>query len=195
MRSLVVLCMTAVVIFGGVGCGGSSASTHSVAALRAKRASRTTTSSGSEESSGRSPQNDDYISTYGHEASEPERHQVAQLVSRYYAAALAGRGAAACALVYSSLANSVAEEYGGAVGLRDSSCSIVLPRLFEHVPALSTADLASTRVTGVRLRGARGFVQLSSRGMLTGEIAIQREGGSWKLVALVGRACKRCAAH
>jgi hypothetical protein len=158
------------------------------------KGSSTSTSSSATEKQSSPPQNDDYISTYGHEAREPERHEIAEMVNRYYREALAGDGSLACSLVYSTLAKSVAQEYGASVGLSNSNCSTVLPKLFQRAPGLYPADLASTRVTGVRVRGRNGFVQLSSRGMPTGEIAIAREGRSWKLIALVGRSCRRCSA-
>jgi hypothetical protein len=50
-------------------------------------------------------------------------------------------------------------------------------------------------VTGVRLNGSYGFVQLSSKQIPTGMIFVQREGSTWKVGALIGRPCTGCAAH
>jgi hypothetical protein len=199
MRAWLAVC--AIALLGGsiLGCGNAAKLGHPRSASSANVATTTASSPAvPAEVSGRPPQNDDYISTYGYEAAPAQKRRIATMVRRYYAAALTGHGASACSLLDPTLARDVPEEYGTAPGRpipTGASCATVLPRLFKHMPELSSADLAATKVTGVRLSGERGFVQLSSPAMPTGEISIEQEGGVWKLGVLVGRSCRRCAAH
>jgi hypothetical protein len=156
-----------------------------------------TAASASSARSGRPPQDDNHISTYGYEATEPDKREITALVERYYAAVAADDGAKACSLLYSTIAKSVAEDYGkppASPVLRGKTCSVVLSKLFKHVPGQSIADLATTRVTGVRLKGNFGFVQLSSRTMPTGRIVVERERNTWKIDQVISRACTDCAA-
>jgi hypothetical protein len=181
------LALLAVVLLGvGVSaCGGTSKNAGSA------------TSSAAQTS--RTPQDDNHISTYGHAAAEPDKREITALITRYYAAAATDNGAEACSLIYSPIAKSVPEDYGQAPGppaVRGKTCAVVMSKIFKHTPSQSPADFATTEVTGIRLNpnGNKGFVQLSSKTMPTGEIFVQREGGSWRVGALIGRACADCAA-
>jgi hypothetical protein len=172
-------------------CGGSSTETSSMTRGPISE-------SGSAQRAGSSPQDIDHISTYGREAGEPDRREIITLVSRYYAAAAADDGSKACSMIYSLIANSVAEDYGQPPGppyLRGKTCPIVMSKLFRHVPGQTPATLAATRVTGVRLLPRQGFAQLSSKAMPTGEIFVQRQGKAWKVGALIGRECTNCIAQ
>jgi hypothetical protein len=118
-------------------------------------------------------------------------------VKRYYAAVVDGDGALACSLLISNLARSVPEDYGqppGLPALRGKTCHAVMSKLSKHVAGQPPRVLATTKVTGVRVRGDEGFVQLSSTAVPTGEIAIRRDHGAWKMKVLVGRGCSDCAA-
>jgi hypothetical protein len=200
MRSWLVPSAIALLCMGVIACGKAgklegSASSSSPTTTTSSEASASASSV--EGSRDLPPQNDDYISTYGHEAKPSLKRRITALVERYYAAALAGEGDIACSMLYSMLAKGVPEDYGspGRPQPHGPSCGTVLPRLFKHIPGHSRADLASTKVTGVRLSSEHGFVQLSSRTMPTGEISVEREDGSWKIGVVVGRACTRCAAR
>lgn len=141
-------------------------------------------------------ENDDHISVYGHEAVGSERQLIVGIVDRYYAALVRGDGATACSLLLPGFEKAVPEDYGKAPGppaLRGKTCVAVMSKLARNAEGQSVADLAATKVTGVRVRGSTGFVQLSSPIMSTGEIAIARVGSSWRLQTLLGRACADCA--
>lgn len=141
-------------------------------------------------------ENDDHISRYGEGAKGTEHRQIVELVRRYYAALAAGDGATACSLLSVQLAHAVAEDYGqgpGPAALRGKACATVLSKLALHVTGQPPTVLARTKVTGVRVRGDSGFVELTSSAMRTGEIVIGREGALWRVQALVGRACKDCS--
>ncbi|HEX5309671.1 MAG TPA: hypothetical protein VFW38_11390 [Solirubrobacteraceae bacterium] len=143
------------------------------------------------------PQNDDYIHSYGHEPPPRERQQIVAMVNRYYAAIVAGNGAAACRLLYPQIEKAVPEDYGkppGPPALKGKTCAAVISKLAKHVENQPLADLATTKVTGVRIKGEEGFVQLTASETPTAEIPIQRiHGGGWRLEAIVGKACKNCA--
>jgi hypothetical protein len=173
-------------------CGGASKNTASTATAGSTAASVSTARAS------RPPQDDNHISTYGYEATEPDKREITALVKRYFAVASADNGAAACSMIYSTIAKSIAEDYGkppADPALRGKTCSVVLSKLFKHVPGQSIADLATTKVTGVRLKGNFGFVQLSSRRMPTGRIVVEREGATWKIDQVISRACTDCAAR
>jgi hypothetical protein len=166
----------------GYGCGGSNKSQGSPSVAS---------------SAHRPPQNDDYISTYGKEAEGADRQAIISLVTRYYAAAAADDGATACTLLYSTLEKAIPEDYGrppGPPSTRGKTCPVVLRKFFKHPPRQPVSGLASTKVTGVRIRGSHAFVQLTSKTVPTSEISVQREGTKWKIETLIGEACKNCAA-
>jgi hypothetical protein len=153
----------------------------------------TTAAGGGESSRG----TDNGISTYGHEASAADRRTITALVKRYYKAAAEDDGATACSLIYSILAEAVPEDYGqppGPPALRGKTCAVVMSKLFKRIPGQPSSVLSATEVTGVRVAGRRGFAQLHSSAMPTGEIAVERELGRWKIGSLTGGACTKCSA-
>ncbi|MFZ1154788.1 MAG: hypothetical protein WAN93_07785 [Solirubrobacteraceae bacterium] len=183
---------------GATACGSSKSTgstSQAVSAVSTVSGTTTTTTSSSETS--HPPQDDSHITTYGHEATEPDKREITQLVKSYYAAGLADDGAKACSLIYSPVAKSVPEDYGQSTTssvLHGKTCAVVLSKVFRHLPEQSTADLATTKVTGVRLSGDNGYVQLSSKMIPTGEMVVQRQGHVWKVGVLIGRTCTGCAA-
>jgi hypothetical protein len=195
MKASLALVTVVVLSVWSAACGGAGKGTAS--APQPSSRIPTGSATGTVRAATQPVENDDHIRTYGHEASGAERRMIVALVKRYYADVAAGDGAAACGLLNSSLAKAVPEDYGqppGPPALRGKTCAAVMSKLSRYVPGQPTAVLAATKVTGVRLRGAQGFVQLSSTAMRTGEIAIAREGSSWKVEVLIGRACTECAA-
>lgn len=136
------------------------------------------------------PGTDDDAATYGYPANGSDRRAITALVRTYYAAAAADDGAVACTLIYSTLADSVAEDYGrppGPAALRGSTCRAVMTKLFRRVPDQPAAVLARTEVTGVRVYQGRGFALLHSSAMPHGEVAVARQGDRWRLQWLIGR--------
>jgi hypothetical protein len=192
-----VLFTVALLCVGLAACGGASHGT-SASSRASDTTPATSTTEGPSGQPSRPPQNDDYISTYGHEATEPDRREITALVNRYYAAAVAEDGARACPMIYSSVALSLPKDYGNSSSpsyMHGKSCPAVLSNMFKHLPGQTTADLASTKVTGVRVRGNHGFAQFTSRSFPTGEIAVGKEGGTWKLMVVIGEACRNCSSR
>ena len=177
------------------GCGESSKGRAPVA--HNTLAGQTSSTAGAAGRARHIVEDDEHIDAYGRDAAGAERQQIVDLVKRYYAAIVAGEGATACSLLIPALASSAAEDYGqapGPPGLRGKTCRVVLSKLSRNVSGQPPAALKAVKVTGVRVRGDRGFVQLSSPAMPTGEIGIEHLGASWRLEALIGRACMDCAA-
>ncbi len=136
----------------------------------------------------RYPHGDDSIQTFGNEAGVAEKQAVTATVKRYYAAVAAGDGASACALLSPGLSKSIIQSLGHSAVLRGKGCAGILALLFKHGSAQSGASLADIEVTGVRIKGDRGFALLHSKTMPSGEISVDRENGAWKVGALIGGA-------
>jgi hypothetical protein len=131
------------------------------------------------------------ITEYGQEASPADKQAITALVNRYYVAAAADDGATACTLIYSPLSESVAEDYGQApapASLAGKTCQVVMSKLFRQVPGQPSAVLATTEVTGVRVKGKKGYALLRSKTMPEGDITLQRELGTWRIGTLIGDA-------
>jgi hypothetical protein len=65
---------------------------------------------------------------------------------------------------------------------------MVMSKLFRQVPGQPSAVLGATEVTGVRVKGRKGYALLHSRAMPEGDISVERELGVWKVGALIGGA-------
>jgi hypothetical protein len=135
------------------------------------------------------PDGDDKIVfAYGHPPSGTDRLAISSIVRHYYAAASAGDGAAACSLLSSSIAGSVAEDYGQAPGPSylqgGKTCKAVMSMLFRHFH-----EQLAEAITVVEVRVKRNDAQVvfGSRAMPASSIFLIRRGGSWKVQALLGQ--------
>ena len=84
----------------------------------------------------------------GQEASKSDKHMLKALLKRYYEAAAAENGAAACAMLYRPLANSVVQDYGkppGPVYMRGSTCASAMKLLFKHFHPQIVLELPSSQ--------------------------------------------------
>jgi hypothetical protein len=203
MKSLLGLLVGALVVVGITACGGVSKS----ASASSKASSGVSTSSGAASTSavvtgGKAEgdyDNDDNphvrvdddkpsIRSYGHEARPPDKATITTLVKRYYAAAAAGDGAKACAMISSGIARAVPLDYGqsGPPYLHGGkTCAAVLSLLFKHDHGRLATEVPQLKVPSVRLEGNNGFVLLRFGRMPERQIAIEREGGVWKMEELI----------
>jgi hypothetical protein len=188
MRRLLGLLAIWLLALATAGCAGTS-----------KMPARTPkTASSASSSGGVAPESAFDISTYGHEAGARDTRAIVTLIDDYYAAAASDDGARACSMIYSIFEEAIAEDYGqppGPADLRGKTCAVVMSKFFKHIPHQPSAILALTRITGIRLKGRRGFVQLTSSAMPTGEIRIEREHQFWKIDSLIGQECTTCTAN
>jgi hypothetical protein len=124
-----------------------------------------------------------------HAASPADERAITSLIKRYYAVALAGQGAKACSMIYSTLAESVPEDYGlsppGPPYMRGTTCPVVLSLMFKHFHTELAAELPKLEVARVRLQGHRGLAVLHFGKVPQRQLQVAREGHVWKLASLL----------
>jgi hypothetical protein len=134
--------------------------------------------------------NNDSQLDYGRPAAPAQQRAAGALLRRYYATALSGDGAAACKMIISTLAESVAEDYGhGSAGppyLRSgTTCPGVMDLLFAHFHALLALEVPKLEVARVRVIGKHGLAILRFGNLPERTIPLGQEGTRWKVRALL----------
>jgi hypothetical protein len=127
--------------------------------------------------------NGDLLASYPGRPSEADMRAITAVVKSYYAAAAARDGAKACQLLDSSLAMNLGEGSGhsGAKG-----CVAAVDHLFkEEHQRLIADEVATMAVTSAHLKGEVGLALLAFKKAIQGEIIVEREGGMWKVDALI----------
>jgi hypothetical protein len=123
---------------------------------------------------------------FGREADVGETEAVRAVVTRYYAAASAHDAPAACSLLNANLARSLPEIYGQGAGpqyLRGArTCPAIVSRIFKRFQEVLSGKAT---VTGVRIKGMQAQAFVGSKTMPASEIALEREGPSWKIDMLM----------
>jgi hypothetical protein len=121
-------------------------------------------------------------------ASRADAKAIIAAVKRYYAVAVTGNGAKACSLMARAFVRSVVVDYGefGPSYLHGAkSCTAIAERQFRHARNQLTA---AVHVTAVHLEHPdRAYALFGSRTTPASFIAVVREGGAWKVGALMGR--------
>ncbi len=131
-----------------------------------------------------SDNNDDdaQIVYYGRAAQGAERAAVVALVRRYYAAALAGDGAAGCPLLSPQTREQLVEEDGGTAKLRGHSCPTVLTKLFATEHRELAHKSPGMTVQAVRVGGGIGVALIEFPPLRElRKISIHRIAGVWLL--------------
>jgi hypothetical protein len=131
----------------------------------------------------------DTTRVFGHPASAADTRVVGSVLRRYYAAAAAQDGLAACKLLYSPLGESVVEDYGSGITDKPTggeTCAVVLSALFKHLHPSFSTDSATLRVVAVRVLRERGSALLSFDGKRPENyMELHRERGTWRVTRLV----------
>lgn len=183
MRPWLTVLATALLVATTVGCGHASKATGS----------RTVTSRGYDRLDGDTDEDDEHpltagnddsslFSTYGTSASPADSRVIGALVKRYFAAAAASNGAAACALLDVTLAHQLVE---GEPSSGDCARALSLQLVRQH-ELLAADDVATMTVIYVHVKGSLGLAALGFRKAPEQQIIVEREGGEWKVDALVG---------
>lgn len=120
--------------------------------------------------------------SFGHLASDVETQAVAPLVKRYYMAAAADDGQAACRLMYARWKKAVIEDVE-----RGNNCAQAMTSFFKRHPGWPTTDLRAIEVTSLRIKGSQGIALLRSQAMRSGEIVLHREGRAWRIQDDLGK--------
>jgi hypothetical protein len=128
------------------------------------------------------------VTSYGKAATAADRQAITKLVEHYYAVAAASDGRSICALIYSSLAKAIPQEYGrypGPAAWRGKTCAVVMSKVFKQLHRQVAMDVAALEVRGVRVNARHGLALLRF-GKLSEErvISVEREGKAWKMDAL-----------
>lgn len=191
------LCLSATAC-GGAGKGAGSSSQHFTTAAAAGGAATTTSSGAAPEAHlpldadndndnlGKShyDSDDGPVLYFGHAANAAEGRTITVLVKHYYAAAAANDGATACSLIYSIIAESVADEYGQSPALSGKTCAVVMSKLFKQRHRELATEAAGLEVTRMRVSGDRGLVLLRLGTALERRVPVRREHGAWRLAVL-----------
>lgn len=128
---------------------------------------------------------DEKVLDYGHAADASDQRSSTSLVTRYFAAAAAGRGAGVCPLLTPVVAESVVEDDGHSPGTTGNTCAEVLSKLFEVHHQLLAKKQAALKVIEVRVEGQRGLVVLEFPTIPeVRQITERRVGGAWRLADL-----------
>lgn len=126
------------------------------------------------------------IQGFGHRGSAGDQRAVGTLVRRYFAAAAAGDGAAACPLLAPSFAKTVVSVYGQISTLRGDTCAAITSKLFKLDRRNLTVSDKTLYLTTLLARGSRGVAILAfSRSSQGRQIAVRRERGKWRIDALL----------
>jgi hypothetical protein len=123
---------------------------------------------------------------YGGKVSEVTLRAVAAQVRAYYAAAAAGDGGKACALLYRGLASGLGESPSQANRAGTSACASTVAHIFkERHQQLAGDEVATMVVTAVRRKGDLGLALLGFKKAREGAILVKREAGVWKIASLL----------
>lgn len=126
------------------------------------------------------------ITHFGTAASANDRTAVTTLVKSYYAAIAADRGKAACALLGARIHGVIERSLGSTKLARGRGCEGTLTTVFRHSHGRPGIVEAAVTVTGVRVKGNRGYALISTKLRPHEQIRIEREHGAWKIAALIG---------
>jgi hypothetical protein len=192
----------ALLVLGVVSCGESRRETGSASGVASSEPATAAATSAMRQTAGGGRGDRDYddvhglydsdnggVTGYGKAAAPTEKRAITKLVERYYAAAAAGDGGSACALIYSRLARAVPDEYGrspGPVAWRGKTCAVVVSKLFKQLHRQVAMDVAALEVRSVRVNARHGLALLGF-GRLSEErvISVEREGDVWKMGVLL----------
>jgi hypothetical protein len=167
------------------GAGNAARSTSSRGAMAAKGGAPHRGDEDGDTGKGYLDSDDPKIADFGHPANAAELDEVRSLIKYYYAAALAGDGAAACGLIDAAFKAAIPTDYGSNPSLayaKGSTCTAVLTKIFQHFHGQLTTAFSVARV---RVRGSEGFVLLSSNVRTASYFPLQREHGKWKLIGIM----------
>jgi hypothetical protein len=124
--------------------------------------------------------------SYGRPASRTDRLSSVVLIKRYFIAAAAGDGRAACGLLVPFIAESVVEMDGHSPELRGKTCPVVLSKLFRRHHRLLAEKNASLRVDAVRVQGQKALAVLDFPAIPVVRLMTERRvGHAWRLLPLL----------
>lgn len=189
--------LLAIVLLGLVvgACGSAGAPSGSASHVPSKIATSAAIIRGDSDGDDDSdPYEDRRVREYGHAAGPVESREITAQVMRYYEAAAAGDGTAACAATsqaltkVSTLIKLVPDEYtpeSGAPAAHGKTCAQFVSSLFALNHQLLAEMVGTLQVTGVRIDGRHALALLGFKTMPERQIAVRDEHGAWRIDGLL----------
>jgi hypothetical protein len=126
------------------------------------------------------------LARYGPRARPEDARAIAALVKSYYRASLAGAATRACSLLSSSLAEGLSAAQRGSAEGRAGCAEPMGVLLTEQHRRLVSEEVSTMRVSSVHVKGDLGLAVLNFHRTPESVIVVEREGGTWRIDALVG---------
>ncbi|MEZ5076432.1 MAG: hypothetical protein R2725_03205 [Solirubrobacterales bacterium] len=128
------------------------------------------------------PGGDNSIQTYGDEAGPVERDAASAVLEAYMKARARADSRVACANLAEVAYRDVANQVAAAAG---ADCIAVVDALDRQIPASARANTMTGPIGDLRVGGGRAFALYHGSAGVDYTIQMTREGGSWKVAALV----------
>ncbi len=191
-RALLGVCL-ATACLATLGCGGSGqdpATTHTGAATSASGATPKPDGDHDVNSLGQGPYDTDNDAnpTYGPPASANELQAMTELLHRYYAAAAAGDGRRACAILDPLVGEALLEEHHPGKGpraLRGPSCAQIAAKAFALHHRELVEDAATLKVGWAQTKAARAYVLVHFTPTRELLVFLHRSKGIWQMDTLL----------
>lgn len=189
MKSLPALIATMLLGLGVCSCGGAGADSASKGTSSSGipvQTSDTSTVNNDRDDDGDHNDDDQLVLGFGHVAYPAEDQAITTLVKRYYADAAAEDGRRACALLAPFIAESVVENYGHTAGLRGSSCTVVMAKLFKQHHSELVSKSATLKVMRVGVEEDKSLVAIEFPTVpVVRQITARRVGNTWTMLTLL----------
>lgn len=203
MRGLLVSVGVALLCLGAGACGGTARDPTRTAAAAASPARKYVPQGlviggylhddeDSPTDDGPTRDDDEFDWGFGRAATPAEQRAFTTVLKAYYAAAVAGDGATACALIdpellkSADLSQALPSEYRPQPGspLLNGGCARVESLVFSVNRRQLAAQASTLQLIGARVKGAEGLAILGFRTTGEREVAIRRVGNAWMMDAL-----------
>jgi hypothetical protein len=178
---------------GGLCCGGktdrpATTTTTTTASAKAAPAPRDADSDRDSTAQAIYDSDDTPMVHFGRLAGFAQENAIASVLERYYAAAAAGNGVAACPLIYSLAVEDYAEEQNrlpGPSGVAPGVCARVVSGFFRRLHRSFAPQSRGLHLVSVEIDGQRALAVFRLGTQALRRLVLKREGGAWKLATLV----------
>jgi hypothetical protein len=195
MRPLVTVALALVTVAAAGSCGAAVKTNQRRVATFSQGGFRVGDDDDDDRERPRADPDDAAVRDYGRPADRVEENAIAELVRRYYAAAVNGDGQLACSLVYrpytrgARILEALPSGYAPASGsttLRGMTCAQVAALLFKLDRQSLSAESHGLGVVSARVDARRGYAILGFKDVPERWLAIKRgRQGEWRVAALL----------
>jgi hypothetical protein len=113
--------------------------------------------------------------------------QAATTVKAYLDAQTAGRWSEACSFLASAIRDNLDKLTKRAPNAKVEGCAEAMESILGGIPKGMLRTVADIHVLSMRVDGDRGFLIYEDRHAAPTEIPMEREGGEWKVRALIAK--------